>query len=176
MKLKRVTWLRFTVGMMVFIPLMSLLIALQVGWLKNYQVTSSSMKPTLMIGDRVIMDSVGKDYQPERGEVIIFISPDRQDELLAKRVIGISGDVIQIKDGFLFLNGEEQVEMYRSMENAKINVEDTTVTVEPGEIFVLGDNRNFSFDSLNFGGVAMWRIQGKLKMIYWPAHRMGGIH
>jgi len=173
-KYKRVTWLRFIVGMIAFVPLLGFLLALRFGAIENYEVTSSSMAPTLQVGDRVFMERI-EGYLPRRGDVVVLENPQKPGELLTKRVIGLPGDKIRIYNGYLYVNGQEQVEMYVSAENTRINFPDKVYQIEPDEVFVLGDNRNFSYDSLNFGPAPISRLRGKLTVIYWPVNRFGEI-
>ena len=174
MKYKRVTWPRFIVGMIIFLPLFGFLLALRFGAIQNYEVTSASMEPTLRIGDRVFMDRI-EGYMPLHGDVIVLENPRERGELITKRVIGLSGDTVQIRNGYLYVNGKEQIEMYLSPENARMTTPDRIYHVESQNAFVLGDNRNVSYDSRMFGSVPVSRIKGKLTFIYWPLKRFGDI-
>ncbi len=160
--------------MIVFLPLLWIMLALRTGHWANFVVISGSMEPTLLIGDRVLMFGV-KDYAPRRGDVVALEHPEREGEVLAKRVIAIPGDVVEVRGGFLFVNGTERVEPYVLPENTRINVRDMRQTIEAGYLFVLGDNRNFSFDSLNFGPAPIRNVRGILRAIYWPINRIGAI-
>ncbi|MCX7013395.1 MAG: signal peptidase I [Candidatus Sumerlaeota bacterium] len=171
---KRVTWLRFTIGMAVFLPLLAFLLALRFGLIRNYEVTSSSMAPTLQVGDRVFMDRESANKLARR-DVIVLANPKATGELLTKRVIGLPGDTIEVRHGYLYVDGQEQIEMYISPENRRIDTPDRTVALDKDHLFVLGDNRNSSYDSLEFGPAPLSSVRGKLTWIYWPPSRVGGV-
>ena len=174
-KWKKVTPLRFAFGMVLFVPLFSLLLALQSGKIKNLMVVSESMAPTLFTGDRVLMKNA-THYAPNRGDVIVLNDPEESGTLLTKRVVAVSGDVIRIVSGFLYVNGRKgYAEKYLTQENVRLNWHDTVIRVPEGDVFVMGDNRNSSYDSLNFGPVPVEEVQGKLMYRYWPPARFGDI-
>ena len=174
LKYKHVTRLRFFIGMVVFLPLLAFLLALQFGAIRNYEVTSASMEPTLRVGDRVFMkEESGRNLV--RGDVIGLVSPKDMNELLAKRVIGLPGDKIEVRSGYLYVNGQEQIEMYISPENRRIDTPDRTFRLDNDQLFVLGDNRNSSYDSLEFGPVPLSLARGRLTWIYWPPSRFGAL-
>lgn len=109
------------------------------------RVMSSSMEPTLKVGDFVIYNRLAyltKDVQ--RGDIVCFHF-DESNETFSKRVIGIAGDTIQFKDGYLIINGEKVEEEYID-ENIETNSAEEFVVPE-GMVFLLGDNRNNSYDS-----------------------------
>lgn len=174
-KWKRVTPLRFLIGMFFFIPLFSLLLALQLGSVENLMVTSESMEPTLFTGDRVIMKRI-EEYTPERGDVVVLKDPVKKADLLTKRVVAVSGDVIRIVNGVVFVNEQQEMSNFLTNANMKLNWPNCKIAVPNGEVFVLGDNRNRSFDSLNFGPVDLHDLRGKLMYRYWPLERAGEIN
>ncbi|WP_207636502.1 signal peptidase I [Butyrivibrio proteoclasticus] len=107
-------------------------------------VVSGSMEPTLMTGDYAIFTKVRFGYKPNRGDIIGF---NHDGEHWVKRVIGIPGDMIVIKDMYVYVNGEKIDEPY--LENVGITYggDNTIFAVPEDEIFVLGDNRLASYDS-----------------------------
>ena len=136
-----------------------------------YLVPSSSMEPTLLPDDRVIAYS--SEYYG-RGEVVVIRDPDDPDDpagYLVKRIVGIEGDLVAVRGGNLILNGEPVQEPYLKEPMAyKLG----PVRVSPGEIFVLGDNRNQSHDSHIWkGGVPVDTVMGAVRYIYSPRARMG---
>ena len=113
----------------------------------NAQIPSGSMENTIMTGDRVVgnrLSYLTKD--PERYDVIIFKYPDDESQNFVKRVIGIPGDVINIRNGYVYVNGEMLEENY-IREPMNSDGEDLTYVVPSGSYFMLGDNRNNSKDS-----------------------------
>ena len=118
---------------------------------KSYVIPTPSMVPTLMLGDRVMVNRfIFRFTEPERGDVIVF-QTDMRKEPLIKRVIGVGGDRIAVHDGRLYLNGEPQVEP--QLRDKVILGEFKEITVPPGEFFMMGDNRNESADSRVFGPI-----------------------
>jgi signal peptidase I len=139
---------------------------------ETFTVDGSSMTPTLSggvygnydDGDRVVVNRFGK---LKRGSIVVLKLPDRANALV-KRVIGVSGDRIKIVDGVLFVNDEAQNEDYVAEENKYITNPSYSmpeITVSDGCVFVLGDNRNGSADSREFGEVPVDYIKGKVFMI-----------
>jgi signal peptidase I len=104
-------------------------------------------------------------HPPHRGEVIVFHFPEDPTRDFVKRVIGVPGDRVRIRDGEVFLNGSKLDEPYLT---AKGNSTTDMVELEEGEYFVLGDNRRGSNDSRNWGPVPEKNILGKVWLVYWP--------
>lgn len=164
---------RVMIGVVVLLVLISIILAIQSRVVRIFVVISDSMEPTLLIGDRIVIDT--KSY-PDRFDVVSLQDPEHMDdpkEQLVKRVIGLEGDVIAIEDGILLINGEEQYS--RHVASNTINWRDVRIKVPEDHIFVLGDNRNHSYDSLNFGPVSEENITGVLSFIVWPPSRFGPV-
>jgi signal peptidase I len=131
----------------------------------SYNMPAGSMLPTLKINDRIIFDKTAyKVRLPRRGDIIIFNPTDRlrrekfQDKFL-KRIIGIPGDKVKIQNGKVYINGKLLKEKY-ILEPPRYTHE--LVTVPANSYFVLGDNRNNSYDSHYWGFVSRDLIVGKL--------------
>lgn len=113
----------------------------------NAQVPSGSMENTILTGDRLIGFRLAYLFhEPKRGDIVIFKYPDDESQNFVKRVIGVPGDVINIRNGHVYVNGEMLEENY-IREPMNSDGEDLTYVVPSGSYFMLGDNRNNSKDS-----------------------------
>jgi signal peptidase I len=147
-----------------------LALLLQAFVVKSYVIPTPSMVPTLMEGDRVMVNRfIFRFTDPKRGDVIVFQTDLRKDPLI-KRVIGVGGDRIAVHDGKLYLNGEPQVEP--QLNDPVMVGEFKEITVPPGEFFMMGDNRNESGDSRLFGPIKRGVILGKAFLRFWPLSRL----
>lgn len=135
-------------------------------------VPTTSMVPTIQPGDRLFVEKITLRFQGlERGEVIVFKPPTQSaltDDLI-KRLIALPGDTVETKGGKLYVNGVPQDEPYLA---EPIQYTRPIVTVKPGEIYVMGDNRNRSYDSHEWGCAAIDDVKGKALLTYWPLNRM----
>lgn len=132
-----------------------------------YKIPSDSMSPTLEKNDRI----VGINVSPsdlKRGDIITFLYPKASKHILVKRIIGLPGDKILIKNGDMFINGRKIIEPYIK-HKADYNFK---IKVPKHDVFVLGDNRNNSFDSSIWGPLPIKDIRKKIIMIYWPIKRI----
>jgi signal peptidase I len=135
----------------------------------NFVVIGASMQPSFYQGERVIATKLAyKLHEPERGDVIIFRPPEGMDEDLIKRIIGLPGDIVEVKDGVVYVNNEPLDEPY--IKNPP-SYNYTTEIVPEGQYWVLGDNRNNSNDSHTGWTVPREDIVGKAWLIIWPPDR-----
>jgi signal peptidase I len=142
---------------------------------KPFTIHQISMQPTLLEGDRVLINRLVYHFRdPERGDVVVFDSPVQEDEDLVKRVVAVAGDSVAIKGGVLYVNGEPQQEPYLA-ESPFDGVDMTEGVVPEGRVFVMGDNRNNSGDSRLFGPIDTESIIGAAFAIYWPISRWHGL-
>jgi len=135
------------------------------------RVDGPSMEPSYYHNNRVVVSKVAYllgDIQ--RGDVIVFPAPPNPDEDYIKRVIGLPGDVIEVRNGTVYVNGEGLVEPYISAPPLS-NMRKTSVP--PEMVFVMGDNRNVSSDSRAWGPLPIKDIIGKAVFVYWPLDRVG---
>lgn len=139
--------------------------------LEPFIVPTPSMEPNLRVGDKVIINKMAYKFGTvERGDIVAFHSPLEQKDLV-KRVIAVEGDEITLtSEGEIFISGEKISESYLPA-NQNIFYINQTIVVGEGEVFVMGDNRNNSFDSRFFGTIAEDDIFGKFVLIYWPPSR-----
>ncbi|WP_207753051.1 signal peptidase I [Clostridium yunnanense] len=159
------------------------------------QVQQRSMENTLHEGQELLVDKVSYGFtEPKRGDIIIFLEnrskensfedfkiflddvtqKKQQNTRLVKRVIGIPGDEIDLRDGYVYVNGEKLNETY---------TQGTTVTeginfplkVSEGKLFVLGDNREVSIDSRSFGLIDKKQVEGKARLRIWPLDKISSV-
>lgn len=161
-------------------------------WVINpYRIPTSSMEPTLhcarpgpgcdaKFSDRVLADRITYHLRdPKRGEIIVFKTPPRAREACAassgssvfvKRLIGLPGETIKATNGTIFVNGKPLIEKY--IKPARRDRRSGTWHVAKGEYFFMGDNRNESCDSRDWGSVPRGNLIGKVFMTYWPPNRL----
>lgn len=133
---------------------------------QNYQVQGTSMESSLTNSQYVLVNKVAYLFHPpERGDVIVFHWPTDTTKDLIKRVIGLPGDVIVLTSSTVEVNGVVLAEPYVKQ---SINPGPERVTVPQDNYFVMGDNRQVSDDSRDWGFVPKSYIIGKAVMIYWP--------
>lgn len=169
-------WDGFSLAIIVFI----VSIVLNTCVIVNAYIPSESMSYTINLGDRIIGNrlSYRDDHQPERYDIIIFHAPDRPGVLYIKRVIGLPGDRIDLKDGHIYINGDLSDESFCSRSSeTKPGTMEYPFTVPDNSYFVLGDNRANSEDSRFWNNHYVQRneIVAKAVFRYWPAARFGKI-
>ncbi len=143
---------------------------------KAFFIPSQSMTPTLDVDDRVLVNKVaGLWSDPAHGQLVVFERPGTSTDLI-KRVIGTPGDLVEIRQGRVWLNGTVLDEPYLApgtLTDAPNS--ESRVQLGPGEYFVLGDNREISIDSRRFGPVRRSAIAGTAFAQYWPLSDLGGL-
>ena len=152
-----------------------------------FKIPSGSMKETLQIGDHILVNkfiygvklpfldkTVIPVKDPERGDIVVFKFPVEPDKDFIKRVVGVAGDVIRIRDKKVYVNGRLQKNphamhtdphIYPGILQPRDNM--GPITVPPDSIFVMGDNRDNSYDSRFWGFVNLKAVRGKAFIIYW---------
>ncbi|MGD0196891.1 MAG: signal peptidase I [Solirubrobacteraceae bacterium] len=177
--------------------------AIQAWIVKPYSIPSQSMEPTLVSGQRVLVDRLGNDFfAPSIGDIVVFHPPAGAAEgtfglcgvkrprtapcplpagsatsiNYVKRVVAVGGDTIAIVDGHVILNGIRQKEPFATFQHC---VNDSTcsyptpIKVPAGYYFMMGDNRADSDDSRFWGPVPRSWIVGEVFVTYWPLDRIG---
>jgi signal peptidase I len=138
---------------------------------RNFKVLGDSMQPNLHDGQYLIVDKISyRLSQPKRGDVIVFEPPTRPDEDYVKRVIGLPGEMVEVRDGTVYINGQPLSEPYIVY---PATYSYAPRRVGPSELFVLGDNRNRSSDSHNWGMLSQDKVVGKAWVSYWPPKQWG---
>ena len=136
------------------------------------RVDGDSMEPSLHNGEFVVVNRLGYRFgMPQHGDVIVFHFPRDPEQEYIKRVIGLPGDQIRVADGKVYLNDQPLDEPYIYARPAYTG----SWVVPDNQIFVLGDNRNASSDSHNWGMVPLEYVIGKAIFIYWPIQELGPI-
>ncbi|OGX18780.1 MAG: signal peptidase I [Omnitrophica WOR_2 bacterium RBG_13_44_8b] len=154
-----------------------------------FKIPTGSMRPTLLEGDLILVSKfiygakipvanirLPKVRQPKRGDVIVFIYPEDKKKDFIKRLIGLPGETVEIKNGTIYINGKPvvdsifgQIFYYNFGEFQK---EGYKVVVPADNYFVLGDNSGSSRDSRYWGFVPEKNVLGKAILIYWPPNRI----
>ena len=155
--------------------------------IQAYKIPSGSMKPTLQIGDHILVSKFNYGVKlpflrstlipigtPKRGDILVFIYPEDRSKDFIKRLIGLPGDTIEIRNKKIFLNGlplndTRGVYVDNLIIPGSVQPRDNfgPVTVPEDSIFVMGDNRDESYDSRFWGFVKMKDVLGKALIIYW---------
>ena len=158
--------------------LLSLLLSLgiRVAIVEAYHVPTGSMIPTVMENDRIMSNKfIYHITDPKPGDVVVFNpSPNIHTDAprLMKRVIGVAGDWIEVKDGVVYRNGSAIIEPYI---DASPDYTLPLFRVPEAQVFVLGDNRRNSYDSHVWGFLPKKNIIAKAMFCYWPIARLGQI-
>lgn len=146
-------------------------------------IPSLSMFPTMEIGDRLVIEKISyRQHAPQPGDIVTFQPPIgvvpgeaswfKEQQIFIKRVVASAGDTVEVKRGRLVVNGVPRDEPYIK-ERPEYVLEKTTVP--EGHIFVMGDNRNNSFDSHIWGPLPISNVTGRACWNYWPLTKFKGI-
>jgi signal peptidase I len=152
-------------GLQVVVPAVVLALTVHFFLAQATIVYGQSMEPNLSERQRLIIDKVSFRVHPPRRNDIVVISLPNMEEMLVKRVIGLPGETVAVRNGVVYVNGEPLPEPfphqlgYQTME---------PVVLGPLNYFVLGDNRENSNDSRSFGPVKRENIVGRVWLRYWP--------
>lgn len=143
-------------------------------------VSGNSMLPTLENGDNLIVDKISYRFRdPERYDIIVFPYKYEEDTYYIKRIIGLPGDTIQVKEGKIYINGEILNESYglEEIEIGKEGIARNPIVLGEEEYFVMGDNRNNSSDSRDTSVGVLKRddLIGRAWIRVWPLDRIGVI-
>jgi signal peptidase I len=174
--------------LVVVVVAVALTVALRVFVVQTYSIPSGSMEPTLMIGDRIVVDKLAYQlHAVGRSDIVVFSRPS--DERcagppvadLVKRVIGLPGETLSLSDGQVVINGKVLAEPWLPVSVRHATTPGPTqapfalhkpFVVPPHDVFVMGDNRENSCDSRWWGPIPESTIVGKTDMIIWPVSRL----
>ena len=147
-----------------------------------FKIPSSSMEPTLLVGDHILVNKfmygiripvIGKKVfafsKPRRGDVIVFIFPNDRSKDYIKRVIGLPGDQVEIRERKIYINDRLIEDPWGHFSSSEPGGRDTygPIMVPPNSLFVMGDNRDNSEDSRYWGFVPLDDVLGKAFVMYW---------
>ena len=164
-----------------------------------FYVPSESMLPTIEVNDRVMISKLNYQFaDPQRGDIVVFTSPFNDDidnesffgsvvrhvleaigirtasaDDLIKRVVAVGGDTVEVRGGYLFINGLQVNEPY--LESPGLMPEFAAIVVPADNVFVMGDNRSVSYDSRKFGPIPEADLLGEAVVRIWPLSRLGSI-
>jgi signal peptidase I len=137
---------------------------------QGFKVYGSCMEPNLYTGERLLgnkliyrMDGI------HRGDIVVFRPPHRPDTPFIKRVIGLPGEILEIRQNQVYINGRPLSEPY--LQNSWHDNR-TAERIPPGMVFVMGDNRDNSSDSRSWGDLPLGNVQAKAWLRYWPLSRL----
>lgn len=172
--------------------------------IQAFKIPSGSMEDTLLIGDHIIVSKFSYGLQVpkpamikvfgtavpffetklvtswggvERGDVVVFRFPGDRSKDYIKRVVGVPGDRVEVRDKAVWVNGEKWVDPYGVNkgglygEEVEKNISFGPYTVPEGSVFVMGDNRDRSYDSRYWGPVPIHDLKGRAIIIYWSWNR-----
>ena len=158
---------------------------------KPYRIPSSSMEPTLHcarpalgcqahFSDRVLAARIVYRFRgPERGDIVVFKTPPataqichtEQDSTFVKRLIGLPGDTVSERNGYVYVNGRRLNEPYVAPQDRDRRTQ-TWPRLAPGRYFMMGDDRSLSCDSREWGTVPRQNLIGPVVVTYWPPTRL----
>jgi len=162
------------ISVLVVIVSQSIGLAVKTNIIQAFRFPSGSMEPTVLIGDHILVDRRDAAKNPNRGDLIVFQYPKDPAKDFVKRVVAIGGDKVEIKDKVLYVNGNEVKEPYVSHQETNMipasqNPRDNygPQVIPNDSYFVLGDNRDKSYDSRFWGAVSKDKVKGTVKNLYW---------
>lgn len=142
------------------------------------RVSGSSMETTLSNGDNLIVDKISYRFRaPRRYEIVVFPYQYQKKTYYIKRIIGMPGETVQVKDGHVYINGQLLDEHYGNEPMEDPGIAAQPITLGPDEYFVLGDNRNHSADSRDpsVGVIHRKDLLGRAWIRIWPLSKFGVI-
>ncbi len=156
----------------------SIFLVIYIFFFRPFQVSGDSMYPTFQNKEYILTNLISLRFENlKRGDVIVFKAPNDKEKDYIKRVIGLPGDIITLRDGDVYVNNQKLDESgylnidVKTYGGATIK-DEQPVTVPPNEYIVFGDNRPYSSDSREWGFVTRAAVIGKSFFVYWPFNRM----
>jgi signal peptidase I len=156
----------------------SIFLVIYIFLFRPFQVSGESMFPTFKNKEYILTNIVAlKLGNPVKGDVIVFKAPTDKEKDFIKRVIGLGGDTVSVKDGYVYVN-DKKLDEHAYLHDDVMTYggaflkDGESVTVPTGEYFVMGDNRPYSSDSREWGFLERKDIIGKSFFVYWPVNTM----
>ncbi len=143
--------------------------------IRNFRVEGHSMDPNLHHGQYLVVDKLSyrlpfRLHSPQRGDVVVFAPPTAPNKDFVKRIIGLPGETVELRDGQVFIDGEPLPNTFGArLDHSSM----AALTVPENALFVLGDNRANSNDSRNWGALSLEKVVGKAWVSYWPPETWG---
>lgn len=146
--------------------------------LQPHKIKGDSMQPNFPNAEYLLTDKVTYRFEsPRRGDVVVFKAPNGNGEEFIKRIIGLPGEKISVKNGHVYINGKRLKEEYLASNlytsGGKYLPEGVEKKIPEGKYFVMGDNRPRSSDSRTFGPISRDDITGRAWLVYWPPQKVG---
>ena len=160
------------------VVVLALLVMVYLFIMSPQEINGASMEPNFHNGEFILTNKVlYKFRQPKRGDVVIFKSPRNKEIDYIKRIIGLPGDTVELKDNAFYVNDQKVEEPYLepgvTIFGGSYLQEGQAISVPSGTYFVSGDNRPHSYDSREFGPIALEDFIGVAILRYWPFSQMG---
>lgn len=155
-----------------FFIFLAMILLFRVFVLEPHSVSGSSMDDTFKDKDYVLVDKISYRFKaPQKGDVIVFNPPAAAENTnrFIKRIIATPGDTIEIKDGLTYINNQSINEKFVTYTSLK---DSSSITLKPDEYFVMGDNRNVSYDSRYWGTITKDEIQGRVLLRLYPFNKI----
>jgi signal peptidase I len=167
---KMISWLREIAESI--LPALAIVLVVNVFLAQATRVEGQSMEPNLHNNERLIIEKISyRLREPQRGDIVVIKRPNSTEPLI-KRVIGLPGDRVEVREGKVYINDQAYEEPYLDQETwGNFALE----TVPEEHVFLLGDNRRASNDSRAFGVVPFDDIIGRAWLRYWPPEDIGPI-
>jgi signal peptidase I len=168
---------------LVIVAVVALVVALPLAVRSRFEgvwIPSTSMAPTLLVGDYVLMDKSA--HWPVRGDLVVFTDPTDAGQLLVKRIVAVGGEEISVQGHAVYINCEPPAEGCRPVSEPYADFTDEArdprdveaLQIPSDAVFVMADNRNAGEDSRHWGPIARTRIVGRPVWIYWSSDADGG--
>lgn len=172
----RPLWKRLAEVVLMVAAAFALAMLIQAFVVKPYVVPTGSMIPTIQLNDRVLCDRITFHFrEPRVGDIVVFENPMSGGIPLVKRVLGVGGQTLEIKQGYVYLDGIMLEEPYIVPERRGTYTSEGPIHIPEGELWMMGDNRIESGDSRYFGSMPVESVLGRAFFTYWPPSHLGAL-
>jgi len=164
---------------LVKVVLVSLAIIIPVRYflIQPFYVKGASMEPSFYDHEYLIINEITYRFnEPERGDIVVFKYPKDPSQYFIKRIIGLPGETVEVRDNHIYVTNSDGRKMILDettyLEEGERTISKTKWTLGPDELYVMGDNRDYSLDSRSFGPVSRDLVVGKVWFRGWPVWRL----